>query len=339
MIISFQNVCLFSSLMLLALSPVHAILDKFNTTIFIPPEWQRGASQVYPAKEFSFTYGFFVGLIFVPALLAVIGIFLLLSYQISLCCRPCFRRCCPNRCTCLYVKDKSYLKGDFNTRLKYHKCAIISFIVFLTITLVFSICMILPYQFMDESLNSISTGLVDLYIFFSTIISDATIISDNIGQVDTYVLAKPCYQAFGHYNLTRQVLAEAALIQFAINRTLGKVGNIPVMILDANDLVNNTVQPVLRPVFWGYFGVVLGIILMWSLVLLLCRSKKYLTFMIILTEVVVLILSIVYAVELYVVLMNASFCFPSPSTHVLNAFSKNDKVYDTIDYYTTCQGM
>ena len=153
-----------------------------------------------------------------------------------------------------------------------------------------------------------------------------------------YVLADPCYQAFQYYNISTKLDELCNSMQIAIGLVIEKVGDIPDQLSDAQNVMNNTVQPIMQSVFWWYIGIVLIILFLFLVVFFCCKSKKLLTVMIVLTEVVVIILSIVYVVELYAVRLTSAFCYPDPSTNVLNQISINSSIYHTAEFYTTCNG-
>lgn len=311
----------------------------YHASSYIPPEWLPDVAQAYPGQPFSFTLQFLLGLVFVPIIIAIVGSCLLISFQISLCCGPCFRRCWLNWCTCLYIKDKDYIQVAFRKRIMYHKWVIVSFIFWLAITLIFTCFIIFPYHHLYDALVMASGSIVIIYNIFTSILSYAQSISNNIGLVDKYALGNPCYLAFQHFNLTGRVVEQSYIIQTAINDTIAQVGNIPLLLTDVNDLINNIIKPTLVPTFWIYFGVVVSLVLAWLSALIFCRSKNFLTFMIILTEIVAFLLVVLYAVELYVVLLNAKFCYPNPTTTVLSSIDSHDNVFETIQFYSTCEGM
>ena len=71
--------------------------------------------------------------------------------------------------------------------------------------------------------------------------------------------------------------------------------------------------------------------------------KKYVTFMIIFTEIFVIIFAIVSSLEMYSVLVSSSYCYPNPNTKTLDLISQkfdaNRIEYKTASYYITCKGM
>ena len=302
---------------------------------YTPPKWLADLKSIYPNEEFSITKKYFLGLLIVPAIVLVISIVIMLSYQIAICCRCC----CPIKFKGYHVQTKEFLEGDFKTRAKYYKYTLISFAIWWIIALISTFFMTWPYQNLSQGFSSTNTSILLIILIFEAIMDVGKVALKGLILLSNAIHEEPCYTAYklAGNSIQQQIIDKSSLIISSINDLIAYVDRIPRMLHKASETLTFTISPVVTAIFWWYFGIMLIILFLWLLIFIF-QSKKYLTFMTILTQVIILILVIIYCVELFVAHLNSSFCLPTPTHNVLNQFTPSDSTYDLIKYYTNCNG-
>ena len=304
-----------------------------------PFSWQNGMNDIYPGDSFSLSINFFIGLIIVPAIILGVGLLCIFSYQITLCCRCCVTSFCPNWCQCYFERNRKFLLSDFKKRTSYYKYTLIAFAAFWLIVLSLTLLMFLPYQNLLNGYNSTKDAIATLIALINAIIQFATEISTDITAISNAVTDTTCSTAFNAVGTgtTSTINAQTSAVTTAIQALISYISTIPNFLNQASDYLTDTIQPITTKVFWGYFGAVIAALVLWLLVFLL-RSKKYLTFMIVIAEIIVVVLTIVYSAEMFLVHLNSSFCSPNPTYNTLNVISGSSKLYTVAQHYLTCKG-
>ena len=308
-----------------------------NVSKLPPKKFIVDLFEVYPGENFSTTSSFFIGLLIIPLIILVLAVICIMIYQMAICCRCCISCYCPTRCKCCFVQDRSFIQGDFKTRAKYYKYTLITFGIFWTLAFIFTFMMVLPYQNLQGGLKYTSDSLNIIYKLLVSIIFAANFVIDGIITVSTAITAEPCYTAFKTLKINETLIDKADSAYEKISTLVASISSIPGFVTDAQDVLTYTVGPISTTIFWYYFGIMLIILFLWLLVFYI-RKKKYLTFMNVITEIVILILAVISCVELYVAHLNASYCYPSPTYNTLLQFSPNNPALPTMVHYMTCEG-
>ena len=314
------------------------LFDGIKNISFDPLPWQQQISSIYPNQPFSMEIQFFLGSLIVPAIVLGISVLMILSYQIAMCCRCCITCCCPTRCKCCFIQRRAFLEGDFKTRASYYKYTLIAFFTFWFIALVFTCLMILPYQNMYNGATATVDALGLISALFGIVILTGDVLLKSIASLTYSMEQNPCYTAYQATGATQNLLEASVHMTNAINQLLLPIRKIPGLINNVTYEIKYTINPVVTAIFWWYFGIMLIMLFLWLLIFYF-KSKKYMTFMIATTEIVVLILIVIYCVELYVVRLNSSYCYPNPTVNTLNQFPSSGTSYPTLNYYMTCDGM
>ena len=198
--------------------------------------------------------------------------------------------------------------------------------------------MIWPYQNLSDGFTKTSDSIKFVAVIFKSIMGLGKYVENGMNTLSSSIIREPCASAYTFVGGSTEKLTDSTtLMTNIIESLLARIGNIPTLLNQASDTVTYTVNPIVKTIFWWYFGIMILTLFLWLLIFCF-RSKKYLTFMIVLTEIVVLILSIIYCVELYVAHLNSSFCYPNPTLNTLNQFSLNNPIFQTLTHYTTCGG-
>ena len=310
----------------------------FNFSAYTPPKWLEDINGIYPNTQFSLQTNYFLGLLIVPGILLGISIICIMSYQIAICCRCCVTCCCPTRCKYCFVQKKDFIKGDFKTRARYYKYTLVAFGIWWSVALIFTCFMIWPYQNLSQGFTSTSDSIGFIAVIFNSILALGKLVEKGVTTLSNSIVQEPCASAFEQtggstVNLTNRT----ASLTIIIESLLARIGNIPALLNEASDTVTYTVNPIIKTIFWWYFGIMILTLFLWLLIFVI-RSKKYLTFMIIATEIIVLILTIIYSVELFVAHLNSSYCYPNPTLNTLNQFSVDNPMFATLTHFTTCGG-
>ena len=313
------------------------IVDIFKNVSFDPLPWQHEMSSLYPNQPFSLTKEYFIRTLIIPVIVLGISILFILSYQMAICCRCCITCCCPTKCKCCFIQQRAFLEGDFKTRAMYYKNTLIAFSVFWLVTFTCTFLMFLPYRNLTSGITATVYSLSSITKLFNLIIFTGEVIAKGLSSLTTAIQQEPCYTAYQTTGISHQLLDIAIQIGNAITKILSFIQYIPVLLSDARYTVTYTFSPILTTVFWWYFGILLVILFLWLLIFCF-RSKKYLTVIIVLTEIVVLVLTIVNCIEMYAVRINSSFCYPNPTMNVLNQFPISAPSLPALKYFLTCHG-
>jgi hypothetical protein len=228
-----------------------------------------------------------------PILLVVVGVVSILIYQLVLMCKCCCKCCCKKE----VIPQVDHGGMFISTITKNNPVTMSFFFIFIVFATIANFCVFKSNGYFSNSIEQSVNAMEDLASIFTDIKGVGTSLV-NVGlEMNSTLRSTNCSDVDSLFG--DSVNTEINSFIYYSDMVVSTVGGFPSTINDAKDTFNNYAQKK-NLVVYIYFAVICGVIFL-LFQSACCRSKIYLNFTILLTEIVVLTLTIVAGAELIVV--------------------------------------
>ena len=307
-----------------------------NVTEYVLPNWVYSVVyNVIPVDPaFVISGNFFIGLLISPVILAVIGIILLIFYQLILCASKCLML---NEHDFQLQIDR-YQKYDKNFLKNGRKYVAVLTLLFILIAIVVLICLFYSFTVLNVGFGQIISGLNTIGDVLSFVLYNLNVIIQSSDNLLNYTNTGPCNAALIYYNVSTILATNSINIRDNARSFHTNLGNIYSTLNSGQDLTS-LAQTTFSTMIWVYFAIVMTLIIIWSIVYFYFKTRKILNGMIVTTVVITYLLIFVYIIELFLTKTMTTVCYPNPITAISNALYTSDRdgiLYKSFMYFSSC---